>query len=146
MIEITQSVQINLSTRCYLCGGPIAMTRDQLEHFKISHDSFYCLLGHCQSFKGGECDRLRRELSLAQEQANALATEKAQLTGLLETAEKTAQRLRERIEAGICPYCHRRFVQVERHMRSKHKQLLAAGGAEKRDAASGKVLLEKMLG
>jgi ssDNA-binding Zn-finger/Zn-ribbon topoisomerase 1 len=44
-----------------------------------------------------------------------------------ETAELAATRAKlkrteRRVANGVCPHCHRSFVQLERHMRTKHSE------------------------
>ena len=76
--------------------------------------SVWCPLGHQWHYAGKSDATLERERRQAAE-AQLIAAED-QLA-----AEKRAHaRTRKRVGNGVCPCCHRSFVQLARHMRSQH--------------------------
>ena len=83
--------------------------------------SIYCPLGHTHIPAGpGEAEKLRQEkvrllARLDQAQASRQRTERQ-----LSAAKGQATKLRKRAANGICPCCNRQFVNVERHMTTKH--------------------------
>lgn len=111
--KISQEVTLQI-TFCCVCGGPIALEEDQYRRYLSSHEYFHCPRGHQQCFVGqSEAERLRVELTRAQELANSLQTQKGELA-------RELQGLKKRVKAGVCPYCKRHFIQLERHMINKH--------------------------
>ncbi len=68
------------------------------------HESFFCPNGHKQSYQGqSEAEKLRDEL-------------------LARTEELTS--LKNRIANGVCPCCNRTFVNLGRHIGTKHPQFM----------------------
>lgn len=93
-----------------------------------------CPLGHTWWYVGEtEAERLERQLEWARDRAGRLASQldqtAAQLRGT--KAAKTRikndrDRLKQRATAGVCPHpeCHRHFSNLERHVATKHPELL----------------------
>jgi hypothetical protein len=89
--------------------------------------SIYCPLGHSWQISGeSELDqerkrteRLRRQLANEQENVRAAQASATALKGQLTKAKNRAER-------GVCPHpeCHRSFVDVARHVRTKHPEML----------------------
>ena len=81
----------------------------------------YCPLGHTY-FPAGESKKSRLERQLVREQASHDQTRAALQSAKHATrAEKAAKtRLKKRIAHGVCPCCHRTFVNMKRHMESQH--------------------------
>lgn len=89
--------------------------------------TFYCPNGHANVYKETEIDRLKKEnkrlkddvhwtgkiLRDTQEDLQITKREKATIKGQL-------TKTRKRIANGVCPCCHRTFVNVQRHMTTKH--------------------------
>lgn len=102
------------------CGMHHAVPRVMYEHQQRCHDNrrnvpdIYCPLGHTHVPAGeAQVEQLQRKLAnrdedLRAERAAHAAT-KAKLT-------KTTKR----VQGGVCPCCDRSFVQLARHMKTKH--------------------------
>lgn len=104
---------------CPDCSIQFAVPERWNQQRRETGDGFYCPNGHSLSYKG-EIDRLRK--ALAAEQAS-----KAAIRDQLQAAERSAAaargqmtKMRKRIANGVCPCCHRTFVNVARHMENKH--------------------------
>ena len=99
---------------CCNCGIMFAVTGDENERLLRTHESFYCPRGHGQHYSGlSEAERLKRQLEASEQKlANAHFE--------LMAAEKRTKRLEKRAKNGVCPCCHRQFVIVARHMKTKH--------------------------
>lgn len=112
--------------RCW-CGiqhaVPASLRDEQLRQFNDGEEatSIYCPLGHQHAPAGvTEAERLRRRL---QQTKAAHDQTKAQLRDAenQRRAQKAAKtRLKNRIANGVCPCCHRTFVNLLRHMSKKH--------------------------
>jgi hypothetical protein len=88
--------------------------------------SIYCPNGHTWHYMGRTHaqeleelrDRIARERAL-RDQADASANGyRAAAT----RARNERDKLKERVEAGVCPHCHRTFKQLAKHMKSKHPE------------------------
>lgn len=89
--------------------------------------TFYCPVGHPQSYKEGEFDRIRRERDRLAQQIAQRDDEIARQKRLREEAERSnianrgvITRLKNRASAGVCPCCNRTVSQMARHMATKH--------------------------
>lgn len=113
---------------CYACGCLFAMTK----HFKDTRlrdkQSFYCPAGHGQQYVGKSDKELRREAEARAQAAEDQAAAAEQARKAAEKATKAAKaeatRLRKRGERGVCPHCKRSFVQLAKHVESKHPECL----------------------
>lgn len=135
-MSIVFVAQVNLITvECCNCHVVFAMPKEWNDHFRKTHQSFYCPAGHGQSY-GGESDiekakreelRLKREELRLQSLLNIerharTVAEKAQ-----QKAELQKRRLEKRIAAGVCPCCNRTFGNLAHHMETQHKGELGSG-------------------
>lgn len=116
-------------TKCYRCKEPFVLHPETEATLRRSGATFHCPWGHAQHFteKESEADTLRRERDRLKQRAAQLedATRAAQEREL--AAERRASaargqvtRLKNRAAAGVCPCCNRTFVNLQRHMASKH--------------------------
>ena len=101
-------IEVELVTEiCCSCGMAFAFPKNLQDKFRQKHDRFYCPLGHGQYYSGEtEAERLRK----------LFLEEQAENTSLKD--ELTA--LKKRVDAGMCPHCHRHFANVSRHLKTKH--------------------------
>lgn len=112
---------VNLEARdCPTCGTIYGIPDDFLARKRKSGGTWYCPNGHPISFIESEADKQRK---WAEQLAKELATRDSQLNdvlGELSTAKKEIKRVRQRVDAGVCPDCHRHFTNLERHRKTKH--------------------------
>ncbi len=109
-----------LTVRVCWCGLRHAIPYELNREFEARGvHSLYCPLGHSYVPLGR---------TLPQRLDDARIRERA-LQDQLDAAERTRRalrghltRLRHRIANGVCPWCHRHFSQVERHVRSQHPE------------------------
>lgn len=100
-------------SECCVCGTPFGI-EDRLDDMRRNDGKFiYCPNGHRQSYRESESERLKKQLK--EEQAK-LANAQFELMAV----EKKLKRTEKRIKNGVCPCCHRQFVQLTRHMKTKH--------------------------
>jgi len=116
---------------CCVCSQPIALTEPHEKWLRIdSGREFFCPYGHSQVFRDGEVDRLRKKL----EEQTRTATEMAERAQVAERAKKLEEgkrilaerelkRTKTRVAGGVCPCCNRTFVQLARHMKTKHPEV-----------------------
>jgi len=127
----TITVDITLEhITCANCGMVFAFSGDLIDKRRRDHQSFYCLSGHNNYFPGeSDGEKLKRELkeaNLAIKRAE-YRTQSAQLEREKARQQLSATRgqitkLKKRIANGVCPCCHRTFVNMQKHMETKHPE------------------------
>lgn len=115
---------------CCSCGQSFAVDQGFYAILKRDGSSFYCPVGHPQSFTDTTAARLQKaEDDLVAERQRREWSEKraARLREERDAAERSRNaikgqvtKLRKRLTAGVCPYCTRHFAALERHIASKH--------------------------
>jgi hypothetical protein len=115
---------------CAACGIVFAFPEHLMEQRQRDHREFYCPSGHTNYFPGeSDVERLARELKEAKLEIKR-AEYRAQTAQLeREAARKQVSatrgqmtKLKKRIANGVCPCCHRSFVNLQRHMTAKHPE------------------------
>ncbi len=107
---------------CCRCGMMFGMTQDVQRRLGDNGGTFYCPHGHGQSYTEPTVEVLRKQL---REEQGRVAQIQSQLNGTLsELVGKTREltKIKRRINAGVCPYCKRHFVNLQRHVECKHKK------------------------
>lgn len=115
---------------CSECGGHIALTPNLERTLRESHATFYCPIGHHQYFPAKtDAERLRDALHAADIEKSRLAKSVREAEMLANDAvfrqalaERETARLKKRARAGVCPCCNRTFVQLARHIKTKHPE------------------------
>lgn len=97
---------------CYHCQMSFGVTTYFETRRREDHQNFYCPAGHPQHYPQ------ETRLEKAERKAAMLAD---QVRMEREQREKAERQLR-RVKKGTCPKCNRHFSNVERHMKSKHKE------------------------
>lgn len=129
----TEGAILNLETRyeCVTCtcGLVFAVPADVRSNWRDTGKSFMCPMGHPLAYKATDIHKLRTALERANSDKEwhrqRAADERA-------AREKTARRLtatrgahtrtRNRIKNGVCPCCNRTFLDLQRHMHTKHPE------------------------
>lgn len=123
--SLTHTTELVIST-CW-CGMPHAVPRELREHQQRQHrdgrkqDDIYCPLGHAYVIAGkGEAAALRDQLERERQAKVRLRAEKDQVEASLRATKGALTKAKRRATNGVCPCCKRTFVNVQRHMASKH--------------------------
>lgn len=118
------------------CGARQAMSREAESIYRQNHATFHCVHGHPRHWPAGETeeDRIRRERdrlkqeiarleewskmweATANDQRQRAEHERRRANGY----KGRATRITKRAKAGVCPCCNRTFVNMARHMATKH--------------------------
>lgn len=121
-----------LTVSCW-CGirhaVPAELRRHQLRQHQNGKEPFsiYCPLGHMYVPSGeSEVERLRRVVRLESEERARLAAERDQAEASARAYKGAATRARKRATAATCPCCKRSFVQLRRHLATKHPEYTGA--------------------
>lgn len=112
---------------CGACAIPFAIPANL--HALVMRDgrNFWCPNGHKISYSETENQRLQRELKAARRSRDYAQTAKRAAEDQAQAAEYRRRaavgqvtKIRNRIANGVCPCCNRTFVNLERHMSTKH--------------------------
>jgi len=106
--------------KCWIeYGIPDALDKRLLE--ARANLSVYCPNGHTWYYTGErEADALRRERDVIKQQNARLHEEARQAIQARNVAQADLRRHKTRTKAGLCPCCNRSFVNMQRHMKTKH--------------------------
>jgi hypothetical protein len=111
---------------CGECGIEFGVPNDFDDRRRRDHKTFYCPNGHPRVYLG-ESDaekikRLEREAA-AERDAKVRAYAEVEAARRVNRALRgQATKLRKRISGGVCPCCNRTFVELGRHMATKHPE------------------------
>ncbi len=87
-----------------------------------------CPNGHQRGYQTGDEKRkqeeIRRERDRLKQETARLQDEVAAETRRALEAEKKYLQARKRAAAGVCPCCNRTFTNVQRHMKTKHPNVV----------------------
>ena len=102
---------------CCNCGCIFGVSDFWQQNKRKTKDTFYCPNGHPQSYSESSEDKMRRERDRAVQEQARLAEE-------VTAKDKELAKLKKRVSAGVCPCCNRTFHNVQRHMKSKHPNVV----------------------
>ena len=133
-MQSTMTYTAELVVETCWCGTVHAVPKALRDKMKRDHDDgrpqqgIYCPLGHVWEFSGKgraqteseRAERLAASLSATRDQLRAEERSHAATRGQLTKARKRADR-------GVCLHCNRSFVNVERHVATKHPDKLSEG-------------------
>lgn len=117
---------------CRECGGIYALANGFIQQRRIKGGEWHC--PYCNVpwiFTETDNARLKRLLK-EQEYLNEAERQKTK-DALLEakhfrksrdSMKGQVTRIKNRVEKGICPHCNRHFKNLQRHMESKHKEVI----------------------
>jgi chromosome segregation ATPase len=115
---------------CANCGMVFTFDGDLLEKRRRDHQTFYCPSGHHNYFPGeSDLEQLERKLKEAQLEikraeyrAQSAQLERKEAQQQLSATRGQMTKLKKRIANGVCPCCRRSFVNMQRHMTTKHPE------------------------
>lgn len=119
---------------CCTCKEKFYMSDHSYQTYKNNHATWYCPHGHQQHFVAGktEAEKAREEADKMRLERDRQIQRNAQLQDeIKEEKARTAAykgnvtKLKKRASAGLCPCCNRHFVNLERHIASKHPEINA---------------------
>lgn len=112
---------------CAQCGVVFAIPEELEQRWRADGKVFHCPNGHAQVFRETDVMRLQKQLDTEKrnreflqrrydQKRDELAAEKRSKAAVKGQLTKT----KKRVANGVCPCCHRHFVNVERHMATRH--------------------------
>lgn len=122
-VEFTETVLL-VTLNCSECHILFALQKEMNSGLQQNHTTFYCPNGHRQYYPGKtEEARLREQLSEAHANVAHYRELFATETKAHSATKGQVTRLRKRVLAGDCSFCHRHFPNVEQHMRDEHDKV-----------------------
>lgn len=117
---------------CCKCTTHFAMDHELYYRRREDGNTFWCPNGHGQSFTESEVTKLKKQNESLQKRLawndEALMWQYAETEAIKKQKANIKRQLtitRKRIANGVCPCCNRTFVNVQRHMDSKHPDFKA---------------------
>lgn len=109
---------------CCNCGVPFGIPSNLRSVLKADpNKSFYCPNGHGQHYSKSTEQVLREQMaSDAQGYKGRIEELENQFLDEM-NARKKAERKLTRVHNGTCPCCNRHFMNLERHMKTKHPEI-----------------------
>jgi hypothetical protein len=117
MAEMTYTERL-IVTHCW-CGIALAIPASLHRIANDEGKSVYCPLGHKFVYADSYEKKLQREV----ERNARLLAERDQIEASLKAQKAATTRFKNKLaraEAGVCPHCNRSFVNLGRHMASRH--------------------------
>lgn len=126
------SESINLETlECANCAVVFAVPVRFIAQRREDHQNFYCPSGHVNYYPyETEAEKLRKQLSDQVRAATAMAERAKRAEQKQAELEKQILATKKRHAAALCPCCNRSFVQLRRHLQTKHPEYSPAAGAK----------------
>ena len=106
--------------RCW-CSIEHAIPSELDRQARENGHGIYCPLGHVWAIRETELDRERRQRQRLEQENARLAEQAAMAEQERMAAAAELKRHKTRAAAGLCPCCNRTFVNVARHMKTKHR-------------------------
>src|SRR5262245_38750575 len=119
MTMITRSIVL-VDEDCIACDVVFAMPERLMRELRQTGATFYCPRGHSMVYDDNENDRLRKQVERLQAQRVHADDQRKAAERALMAQKGQNTKLRNRIANGVCPCCHRSFVNLRRHMTAKH--------------------------
>lgn len=115
-ISYTETLEV---TQCY-CGINLAVPDNLLRNARENGTNIYCPLGHVFGWTETKADKLAKQLEREQRLSASRLAELDQEKASHSSTKGQLTKARKRAANGVCQCCHRSFVDVARHMKSKH--------------------------
>ncbi len=121
---------------CCRCGVRFGIPEYLDTKNRERKSEWFCPNGHGQVYRTTEVDKLREQLRRQEAQTDCWQTRSRNEAIKRRTAQRSNQalkgvvtRTRNRIAAGVCPYCNRTFVgsRLTRHIKTKHPESASGG-------------------
>lgn len=121
--------EYHVVTQCGTCGVWHTVPEIVWDTQKREGGYHCCPNGHSRGWKTGteqeEQDRIRRERDRLKQEAARLQDEISSERKRAKAAEEKTRKLQKRASAGVCPCCNRTFKNMQRHMKTKHPNVVS---------------------
>jgi hypothetical protein len=112
---------------CPTCFVHYAAPKAMFDKKQTDGGHWFCPNGHQIIYSESKLDKAKAEADALRRERDALRQNEAWYEDRLKTERKEARALKaslkkvhQRVGNGVCPCCNRQFVNLQRHMASKH--------------------------
>lgn len=121
-----------VTVACCNCGCVFGMPSDLDSAFQQDSDKyFYCPNGHRQHYSKSTETKLREQLQQEKDKAWRIQQDLERQVENEQLAKKKVERQLKRIHRGVCPCCNRTFHNIQRHMETRHPEIVKAKEKDK---------------
>jgi hypothetical protein len=117
-----------IEIECGTCGVWHAIPRKMYETSQEEGGFWHCPNGHSRGWGTGtiqqERDRLKQKVAQLDDEVASLRRCQIEETELRLKTERKLVASKRRAAAGVCPCCTRTFANVQRHMTTKHPNVV----------------------
>lgn len=128
MTTVLLSGERHVVNQCGTCAVWHTVPEIVYDCFKREGGYWHCPNGHQRGWDKGtdaiERENIRRERDRLKQDAARLQDEIAAERKRADEAEHKIVQVRRRAVAGVCPCCNRTFLNVQKHMQSKHPNVV----------------------
>lgn len=117
---------------CCECGIVFGVPDGWQRKKRETGATFYCPNGHAQCYRDSDLDKMRRERDRLVQEQERLRQRTTELANQRDAAERRVAaakgqitKLKKRAAGGACPCCNRTFLNLQRHMATKHQGFVA---------------------
>lgn len=123
-MEVTIATKVTFDIEeCIDCGVLFGVTQSYQKERREDHKGFHCPNGHSQHYPGlTPAEKLAKQLDAEKARVQFWQQEADRKATALKEAQAEAKRVAARAKNGVCPCCNRSFVQLQRHMTTKHPE------------------------
>lgn len=117
----TINVDVDLQVKCCpVCAVQYALPKIMVDDRFKNGGNWYCPNGHTLVFTETTADKLKKELKASQENAAYWENRKNEVDRELKAKKGEFTKLKNRVANGVCPCCKRSFVNLHKHISTKH--------------------------
>jgi ssDNA-binding Zn-finger/Zn-ribbon topoisomerase 1 len=128
------NTEVDLEVKqCPVCYVHYAVPEMMMNRKRENGGDWYCPNGHGLAFTKTKADKLAEELAKEKEHTQYWMNRKNEIDRELTAKKGELTKLKKRVTHGVCPCCNRSFVNLQRHMKTKHPEA-ATVSAERADA------------
>jgi len=117
-----------IEIQCGTCGVWHAIPQQMYDTLKAEGGFWHCPNGHQRGWPTGsiraERDRLKQRVAQLEDEAKEERAARIAADMMRAEAEKKLVASKRRALAGVCPCCSRTFQNVQRHMKTKHPNVV----------------------
>lgn len=110
---------------CCNCGILFGVPSDFQDQLRKTKNLFYCPNGHGQSYTKSKAEILQEKLDKEISDSQRKYTEISALLNSAVGEKNKLQKELKRVHNGVCPCCNRSFVNLQRHMKTKHPEVIS---------------------
>ena len=105
---------------CVTCGVKFGIPAYLQANRREKGGNFYCPNGHPLVYTKTEVMQLREQLEQEKRRTEFQRQQAQSFNRALVASEERERKLKKRIGNGLCPCCRRSFVNLKRHLTTKH--------------------------